>query len=317
MKQLLDSPVAQSLAAGTLFTVATVGIGVLGYKSYGWTMFVIGPFASAIVTGYFANRTGDMGRGRTVGIALMACILGGLALILFALEGLVCLMMASPLALLLTIPGAFIGRRLANRERRSSPLMCCAIMPLAFLIEANLPHVASFETTELIEVAAPANAVWCSLLHMDGLDEGRSLAFHLGIAYPIGGEVIGEGVGAKRRAVFSTGVARERVTEWQPGRRLSLDVLDDVPALRELSPWGDIHTPHVTGYFRMTRTSFELQPLPGGGTRVLETTAHELRLDPVPYWLPLARWVIHQNNRRVLEHIRVDAEQRVRVVGLQ
>ena len=57
MKKLLDSPVAQSLAAGTLFTVATVGIGVLGYKSYGWTMFVIGPFASAIVTGYFNSKS--------------------------------------------------------------------------------------------------------------------------------------------------------------------------------------------------------------------------------------------------------------------
>ncbi len=316
MKRLLDSPVAQSLVAGTLFTVATVGIGVLGYKSYGWAMFVIGPLASAIVTGYFANRTGDMGRGRTVGIALMACILGGLALILFALEGLVCLVMASPLALALTIPGALIGRRLANRERRSSPLMCCAIMPLAFLIEANLPHVAAFDTVERIEITAPADAVWQSLLRMDGLDAGRPLAFHLGVAYPVSGKVLGEGVGAMRRAVFSTGVAHERVTEWQPGHRLTLDVLGDVPALKELSPYGDIHTPHVKGYFRMVRTSFALEALPGGHIRLTETTAHELRLDPVPYWLPIARWVIHQNNQRVLEHIRTDAEQRVRVVGL-
>jgi hypothetical protein len=32
----------------------------------------------------------------------------------------------------------------------------------------------------------------------------------------------------------------------------------------------------------------------------------------VLYWLPLARWVVSQNNARVLDHIRRQAERSVR-----
>jgi hypothetical protein len=46
-----------------------------------------------------------------------------------------------------------------------------------------------------------------------------------------------------------------------------------------------------------------------GHTDVIERTSHELRLEPVLYWLPLARWVVHENNARVLAHIRRHAER--------
>ena len=48
-----------------------------------------------------------------------------------------------------------------------------------------------------------------------------------------------------------------------------------------------------------------------GHTDIVERTSHELRLDPVLYWLPMARWVVDQNNARVLAHIRRHAEQSV------
>jgi hypothetical protein len=79
--------------------------------------------------------------------------------------------------------------------------------------------------------------------------------------------------------------------------------------MRELSPYAHVHAPHVAGYFRTTSTSFELLPLAGGGTRIIERTEHELKLDPVLYWLPMARWAIHENNMRVLTHSRSQAER--------
>jgi hypothetical protein len=41
---------------------------------------------------------------------------------------------------------------------------------------------------------------------------------------------------------------------------------------------------------------------------VIERTSHTLRLDPVLYWLPLARWVVAANNARVFAHIRRQSE---------
>jgi hypothetical protein len=134
------------------------------------------------------------------------------------------------------------------------------------------------------------------------------LVFRLGLAYPIRSRIIGQGVGAVRIGIFSTGVARERITTWTPGRRLAFAVLSQPPAMTELSPYAEVHAPHVRGYFDTVSTSFDLQPLPGGGTRLVLEASHVLRLDPVLYWEPVARWAIHQNSERVLRHIRSRAE---------
>jgi hypothetical protein len=130
----------------------------------------------------------------------------------------------------------------------------------------------------------------------------------LGLAYPVRGQVLGEGIGSIRLGEFSTGVARERVTEWIPNRKLAFILLNEVPSMRELSPYAKVHAPHVVGYFRTTNTSFELLARENGDTDVIERTSHELKLEPVLYWLPLARWVVHENNARVLAHIKRQAE---------
>jgi hypothetical protein len=79
--------------------------------------------------------------------------------------------------------------------------------------------------------------------------------------------------------------------------------------MRELSPYEHVHAPHVIGYFRTISSSFELLPRSDGGTDVVLRSSHELRLDPVSYWLPMARWIVRQNNVRVLQHIRSHAER--------
>ena len=78
--------------------------------------------------------------------------------------------------------------------------------------------------------------------------------------------------------------------------------------MREMSPYKHVHAPHVRGYFTTLSTSFELVPMPGGQTQIVERTSHRLRLDPIFYWMPLARWVVSENNARVLAYVRDRAE---------
>lgn len=168
----------------------------------------------------------------------------------------------------------------------------------------------TFETYQTIKVNAPPEMVWNAVVRMDTIDEPLALPFRLGVAYPLRGEVLGEGVGATRRGEFSTGIAIERVTDWIRGQRLAFVVENDVPAMQEISPYREVHAPHAVGYFRTTLTSFELAQRPDGGTEIIERTFHQLKLDPAYYWLPMARWIVRENNARVLVHIRHQAEQR-------
>jgi uncharacterized membrane protein YhaH (DUF805 family) len=305
---------AQGTLAGMGLTLAAVAVGALVFGVYGYAMFLVSPFVIGAITGYLSNRAGDIGAWRTFVLVAGAAALGGIALLVVALEGLVCIILTGPLGIGIAGIGGALGRAIALSSRRSprETLPGLAMLPLVFAIESVLGATTSFDTTETMTVDAPSPWVWQSIIHMDTIDEPPALPFRLGVAYPLRGGVEGEGIGAMRRGEFSTGTAIERVTEWQPERKLAFVVEQDVPGMRELSPYEHVHSPHVVGYFVTTTTSFELSPLADGRTQIVEHTAHELKLNPVFYWLPLARYIVHLNNTRVLTHIAHSAERAYR-----
>ena len=281
--------------AGVGLTLVAVALGTLIFGTYGYGLFLLTPFVIGVTTGYIANYKGDVGGGRTALSVMTAIALGGIALVLVALEGIVCIAMAAPLGIGFAWVGGEAGRAMALRKSLSeADVPCLALLPLMFAVENVLPPATTFETDQTIEVHAPPEAVWRSILSTDPVEGPLALPFRLGVAYPLRGEVIGEGVGAVRRGEFSTGTAVERMTEWEPNRKLAFVVVDDIPAIRELSPYEHVHAPHVVGYFRTISTSFELVRRSDGHTDILERTSHELRLDPVPYWLPMARWIVRR-----------------------
>jgi hypothetical protein len=302
------------LLAGAGLTVATVAVGTLVFGTYGYALFMLMPFVIGVVTGYLANRRVDIGAGLTTISVAIALALGSIALVFTALEGLGCIAMAAPLGFGLAVLGGMLGRHIALRGKNPGrqAMSCVALLPLAFTAEYALPSATRFDTTQTIKVHAPPEAVWRSLLSTDPVEGPLALPFRLGVAYPIRGEVVGEGIGAVRRGEFSTWTAIEQITAWEPNRKLAFVVVDDIPAMREMSPYEHVHAPHVVGYFRTISTSFELVERPDGHTDIIERTAHELRLDPALYWLPMARWIVNQNNARVLAHIRRHAEQSAR-----
>jgi hypothetical protein len=303
------SSAAQGVAVATALSLFAVAVGALGFGSYGWSMFCGAPLLIGIVSAYLANRTRDIGFSRTVEVVAVANALGAIGLLSFALEGIVCLAMAAPFALALGWVGGLIGRWLAGALHRPvrDTLASFVVLPLAFAIENAIPDTTRFATAESIDVRAPPMAVWRAVTHMGRINAEPSLLFRMGFSYPTEGVIHGEGVGAIREGHFSTGVAYERVVDWEPGRRLTFDVLSDAPSLRELSPYQDVHAPHVEGYFRTRVAEFDITPIPGGSRLTLKTT-HELDLNPAFYWAPIARWVTHQNEVRVLTHFRGLAE---------
>lgn len=302
--------VAFGLLAGVGLTVLVVAFSVLLLGTYGYTLFLAAPFVIALVIGYIANRPEQASRLGTAGLVSSAFLLGGLALIGFAFEGLICLVMASPLIALMGWIGALTGRSLAGMGRpgRGTTLASVAVLPILLAGEALAPPRADFESVESIEIAAPPAAVWDSVVHMGPIPGAPAAPFRWGLAYPMRGEIQGEGVGAIRRGVFSTGVAYERVTAWEPGKRLDFIVLSDPPSLKELSPYEQVNAPHMNGYFRTRDARFSITPLPGGRSRLTLATHHDLDLAPAAYWTPMAQWAVHANKQRVLNHFRRQAE---------
>lgn len=305
--------------AGMGICVFAVAVSALAFRTYGWGLFVLAPLLMGWVTGYLANRRVLLSSGDTFKLVFTTASLGGLMLIVFALEGFICLLMAAPLAILAAWFGGTLGRDMAiQRGDKANPMMMSvAVLPLVFALEASVPAQLTLASQESIEIDAPPAAVWSAITASRDLMPGPTLPFRLGLAYPVSSELRGEGVGAERVGRFSTGLAHERVTVWSPGRQLAFKVLDTPPVMRELSPWRTVHAPHVVGYFQTEWTSFEMLPLPGARTRLSVRSAHSLRLDPAPYWEPMAAWAIRVNNRRVLAHFKARSEASVAVTVAQ
>jgi hypothetical protein len=309
-KAARDRAAFQGMAAGVALTVTAVALAALVFGAYGYGLFVATPFLIGGISAYLANRRGDIGNGETFKVVAGATVFGALGLLSFALEGVICLLMALPLGIGAAWIGALFGKAAARSRRGSarSATMSVVVLPLLFAMERAAPATVSFEQEETVIVSAGADVTWRAVIHMNSIAEQPALPFRLGLAYPVKGEVIGQGVGAIRKGYFSTGVATERVTDWAPGRRLGFDITHDAPSLKELSPYAHVNAPHVQGYFRTSHAAFTLTPLSDGRTRMTLKTWHALDLQPAAYWLPFARWAIHANKVRVLTQIERQAE---------
>ena len=303
-------PAIQGVVAGAGLTVASVALGTLVFGEYGFGLFVASPFLVGAIAAFLANRRADIGLGGTLATVAWALVLAGAMILSVALEGVVCLVLAAPLAAVPAFLGAWLGHALATKGQGSTKgaMMSVALLPGLFTTEHAFPSPTRFESEESIVVAASPDATWQALVNMGAISTPPSLPFRLGLAYPVRGEILGQGVGAIRRGVFSTGVAYERVTEWSPGRKLAFAILSDAPSLHELSPYRRVYAPHVNGYFKTKEAVFTIMPLAGGRSRLSLITSHELDLEPALYWAPFAEWVVHANKVRVLEHFRRRAE---------
>lgn len=302
----------QGLLAGMALCVLAVGLSTLVMRTYGFALFLASPAVIGITVGFIANRRAALTGGQTARLVLSALLLGGLALVGVAFEGVICLVMAAPLIAVMGLIGGAIGRAMAGdgTAGRNGAGMAIIILPLLIMGERAAPPHAGFEDARSIEIDAPPAAVWDSVVHMGPIPDAPAAPFRWGLAYPLRGRITGEGVGAIREGVFSTGIAYERVTEWEPGRKLSFIVLSDPPTMRELSPYERIDAPHTRSYFRTADARFTLTPLPNGRTRLTLATHHDLDLEPAPYWIPLARWAVRANKARVLAHFKAQAEGR-------
>jgi len=242
-------------------------------------------------------------------IALASVTMAAGALVLFALEGSVCTLLALPIALAIAFPGAVLGRIIARRGVHASTGAGMAlVVPLFIGIEPRTP-APTHEVITVVEIAAPPDVVWQHVVTFPELPPPTELLFRAGVAAPLRARIEGTAVGAIRYCDFTTGSFVEPITAWQENQLLAFDITAQAPPMTELSPYGEIHPPHLDGYFRAMHGEFRLTPLPGGGTRLEGRTAYVVEMFPQVYWTVLARAIVTAIHTRVLHHIQTLAEE--------
>ena len=297
------------VAASLAITFLSITVAVYLRRRYSAGLFLGVPFTIGYISSYIYNYRADRAPGQSITLALASVTIAAGAMVVFALEGLICIGMALPLAWIVAWPGAVLGRIMARRATFAPTGAGMALLvPLFLGIE---PHRAptAHEVVTVVEIAAPPDVVWRHVVTFPDLPPPTEVLFRAGVAAPLRARIEGHGVGAVRYCDFTTGSFVEPITAWDENRLLAFDIIAQAPPMTEWSPYRNVNPPHLDGYFRATHGEFRLTPLPGGRTRLEGRTAYVVDMFPQRYWTLPAGRIVAAIHERVLRHIAALAEE--------
>lgn len=318
LSRVVPSSALGSAAVSLLITVplgfATAYFGSQVLRNYGWGLFVALPFAMGLVASVLHGYRQPRSFGACVGVACLSITLLGVGLLALAIEGVICLIMAFPIAVPLAFLGGVCGYRIQKRRwfQQDAPVFLALLFlfsPGVEFTEHLVPKPSPiFVVRTHIDVQAPPEEVWKQVIAFSEIPQPTEWMFRAGIAYPIRAQMLGTGVGAERHCVFSTGAFVEPIQVWDAPHRLKFSVTSNPPPMEEWTPYSHIDPPHLHGFLVSEGGQFLLSPLPNGGTRLEGTTWYRHGLWPAGYWRVWSDAVIHRIHLRVLNHIRREAE---------
>ncbi|UOQ53455.1 hypothetical protein [Hymenobacter cellulosivorans] len=240
----------------------------------------------------------------------LASILFMVTAFVFHLEGFICLLIISPLYVVMSLLGAAFYRILTRNRpgpngRRSTFIVAgFALLPfVAAPLESQFAAPDDFRRVEnTILINAPVEAVWHNIIRVPAIsaqDLGPSLIDKIGFPRPVEATLSFEGVGGVRHATFERGVEFiETVDVWEPLRRISFSI---VPNTATIPPTTfDEHVTVGGRFFDVLRGTYELQPAGPGQTRLILYSQQRLSTRLNPYAGLWTDYVMSEIQARIL-----------------
>ena len=202
-------------------------------------------------------------------------------------EGLICVVMFTPIALgASSLGGAAAGtivRFVRSRRSREATLVCVMCLPILlssfepqFLLHQDMRSVES-----VIDIAASPATVWQNIGRVPRIRASElqsSWSHAIGFPDPVEATLSAEGVGGIRHATFEGGVLFiETIDTWEPDRRLGFSIraqTDQIPPTTL-----DEHVTVGGKFFDVLYGEYLLEPLPHGATRLYLLSRHRVSTD--------------------------------------
>jgi hypothetical protein len=229
-----------SVPTGVLASLFAVMATTFGSRSYGWVLFVMVPFLSGFQATLALSRSRRIYLRDAIMVSCLAVVLLGGLMLAAAVEGVICLVMATPLALILAMLGGGMGLWVSRWEKISSSFTCLLIaglVPFGSTVEHVLsPPASVFEVTTSIDLSASPELVWQTVLQPAKLLPPTHALLRAGIGYPRESHIEGTGPTAIRYCDFSTGKLIEPVLIWKEPLLLRFTVAANPIPMEEWTP---------------------------------------------------------------------------------
>jgi len=236
-----------------------------------------GPWIMGVLAGIFYPRNA----------VWMSLLLSAVSLLVFAPlagEGAICVIFIAPWFLVVAPVSALIttaaGRWMKRTQQPLAALFLVLLPSGALWLEERFPTpVEPVTLSNSVIIPAPVEQVWEELAAVD-LSVAREAPVLVRALLPQPLGVAGEGahVGAERRVTFHNGVVVARVIRSEPPVRFEMDLTVTESGREFFDHWA-----------RLGRSSFVLEPLADGRTRLTHATSYEPRITVRWYSEPFER----------------------------
>ena len=282
-----------------VFAIATIGLtryfqfddgreGVLIFSE-----FVIIPILMGIMSSWFWRDLKLPGRKRTL-YAIYNILLAILLSFVFLHEGVICLLIVSPLIMCFVIGGTFIGDMMFQKNNQKLSVSIIAALMFVFVADTLSTHHYENMVSDTIIVNAPPAKVWQNVVAFKRIKApDKFWLFRLGMPSPVESTVTGYYEGAGRKCIFSNGyVFDEKIATYQPGENLTFDVT------------GQPRDPEIMNHIDILRGQFLLKDNGNGTTTLVGNSWYRLYVFPVWYYDIWAESITRNVHLRVMAHIK-------------
>jgi hypothetical protein len=246
---------------------------------------------------------------------LLTCALSAV----LSLEGWICIVFLTPVALIFGSIGGLTAGHLLTRGRRNSLgiTSCIAALPLLCMaVESHLAPPTRLRTVEnSISIRANADAVWQQIQSVPPITPSElqpTWTHRIGFPRPVAAVLSHPGVGGVRTATFEHGLTfHETVTDWQPSHQLAFSIKADTAHIPPTTL--DEHVTIGGPYFDVLDGEYRIEPQ-SDGTVLLHLTSHQrLSTDFNGYaglWSDAVMSSLQQSILQVIQH-RCETQQQI------
>ena len=296
------SPVLHGYVASNLFALLVLGLtSVISAREDStlvFSEFVILPIVMGIIASWFWRNLEPKGGYLTINAVLNSMLAIALSYI-FLGEGIICLIIVSPLIITFMITGTFIGKSMFKKNNQTLNVSVFSLLLVFFIADSLSNHHYENVVADEIVIQARPEEVWKHVVAFERIEQKNEFwLFQIGMPSPMQTTVTGNHLGAGRKCIFSNGyVFDEKIVTYKPEENLTFDITHQP------------QDPEIMGHIDILRGQFLLKDNGNGTTTLTGNSWYNLHVFPTWYYDIWAKSITRNVHLRVMDHIRELSEK--------
>ncbi len=262
-------------------------------KNFIFSEFIIIPILMGLISAWFWRKLDLPGR-KILSYSILNTFLAIFLIGIFLGEGIICLIIVSPLIFSFVIAGAYAGWAIFKRNNNTLNASVLGILVLVFAADSLSDHNYTNMVSDTMVINAPIQKVWPNVVAFKRIKEKNTFwLFRIGMPSPVEATVDGRYVGAGRKCVFSNGyIFGERIATYDSLKNFTFDITDQP------------RDPEIMNHIDILRGQFLLKDNGNGTTTLIGNSWYKLYVFPTWYYDTWAQSITRNVHLRVMKHIK-------------